>query len=88
MNISITLPDPIAAQISNQWADLPRRTLEALVADACREKVISNPQAQQILGLESRLELDAFLKKSGVYLEYSDEDLNQDIQTLDQLLGP
>ena len=87
MNISISLPDPIANQIARQWGDLPRRTLEALVADACREKVISGPQAQQILGLPSRLELDAFLKKAGVYRDYSEEDLDVDIQNLDELLG-
>jgi hypothetical protein len=61
VNISIELPDEIADQIGSRWNDLPRRTLEALVADACRENVISEPQAQRMLGLRSRLELDAFL---------------------------
>lgn len=67
MNISIELPDKIAEQIGSRWHDLPRRALEALVADACRENVISGPQAQEMLGLQSRLELDAFLKQSRVY---------------------
>ena len=87
MNISIELPDEIADQIGSRWNDLPRRALEALVADAYREKVISGPQAQEMLGLRSRLELDAFLKRSKVYLDYSEGDLDSDIRTLDELLG-
>jgi predicted HTH domain antitoxin len=87
LNISIELPDEIADQIGSQWADLPRRALESLVADAYRESVISGPQAQQMLGFNSRLELDAFLKRARVFLDYSEEDLAADIQTLDELLG-
>lgn len=87
MNISIELPDDIADQIGSEWNDLPRRALEALVADACRESLISGPQAQEMLGLRSRFELDAFLKRSKVYLDYSEDDLDTDIRTLDQLLG-
>lgn len=87
MNISIEVPDEIADQIGSQWNDLPRRALEALVADACRESLISGPQAQEMLGLRSRLELDAFLKRSKAYLDYSGDDLDADIRTLDELLG-
>lgn len=87
MNISIELSDKIADQIGSRWNDLPRRALEALVADACRESVISGPQAQEMLGLRSRLELDAFLKRSRVYLDYTEDDLGADIRTLDELLG-
>ena len=86
MNISIELPDEISEEIESQWSDLSRRALEALVADACRENVISGPQAQEMLGLRSRFELDAFLKRSRVYLEYSEDDLDADIRTLDELL--
>lgn len=87
MNISIEVPDEIADQIGHRWNDLPRRALEALVADACRESLISGPQAQKLLGLPSRLELDAFLKRAGVYLDYTEDDLDADIRTLDALLG-
>ena len=87
VNISIELPDEIAHQIGSRWNDIPRRVLEALVADACREGVISRPQAQEMLQLRSRLELDAFLKQARIYRDYTEEDLDADIQTLDDLLG-
>jgi predicted HTH domain antitoxin len=87
MNISIEVPDEIAYQIESRWSDLPRRTLEALVTYAVREDVISGPQAQKMLGLGSRLELDAFLKRSNVCLDYDENDLESDIRALDELLG-
>ena len=87
MKISIELPDEIADQIGSRWKDLPRRALEALVADACRQSLISGPQAQEMLGLRSRLELDDFLKRSKVDLAYSEDDLDADNRTLDGVLG-
>jgi predicted HTH domain antitoxin len=87
MNISIKLPDEIARQIGSRWHDLPRRALEALVADAMRERVISGSQAQEMLQLGSRLELDEFLKRSRVYLDYTEDDLEADIRNLDELLA-
>jgi hypothetical protein len=82
MEISITVPDDIARQLGRRWEDLPRRTLEALVAGAYREGVITGPQAQQLLGLDSRMELDAFLKEAGIFLDYTEEDLAADIRAL------
>jgi hypothetical protein len=34
-----------------------------------------------MLGMTSRVELDGFLKRHGVYLEYSDEDFTHDAET-------
>lgn len=86
MNISISLPDEIAAEIGEHWTDVPRRALEALVAEAYREKVITGQQAREMLGL-SRHQLDAFLKRAGIYLDYSVEDLKADRRTLREVLS-
>jgi hypothetical protein len=88
MEISITVPDDIARQLGRRWEDLPRRTLEALVAGAYREGVLTGPQAQELLGLRSRMELDAFLKGAGIFLDYTEEDLEADVQTLRDVIGP
>ncbi len=85
MNISITLPDDVALRMSQHWQDLSRHTLEALVADAYRAGVITAGQVRSILGLETRVEVDALLKEAGAYLDYTEEDLERDIRTLDQL---
>ncbi len=83
MNISITLPDSIATLLSEQWTDIPRRALEALAVNAYRDGAITGPQLQQILGLRTRFELDGFLKQAGVYLDYTEADLDADIRALD-----
>lgn len=87
MEISIHVPDDLARQLRSGWEDLPRRTLEALAADAYRHGLLTGGQVRRLLGLGTRLELDAFLKQAGAHLHYTVEDLEQDARTLDQLLA-
>lgn len=87
MNISITLPDEVAHQMERQWLDLPRCALEALTAQAYRRGVITSAQVRRILDLPTRLEVDAFLKSAGAYLDYSEEDLDRDIRELRRSRG-
>ena len=86
MEITITVPDDIARQLRDQWQDLPRHILEALVADAYRHGVLTAGQVRQLLDLPNRIEVDAFLKRVGAYLQYSEADLEQDARTLEELL--
>lgn len=53
MEISITVPDDIAQQLVEQWRDLPRRMLEAVVADAYRRGLLTSGQVQQWLNLRA-----------------------------------
>ena len=46
---------------------------------------ISGYELRLMLGIPSRLELEAFLKTHGVYLEYTEEDLVHDAETSRQL---
>ncbi len=87
MEISITVPDELAERLNRHWADIPRHSLEALVGDACREGLLSPVEAQQVLGLSSRYELDGFLKRCGVFLDYTAADLQQDLETYRGLSG-
>ena len=54
----------------------PRRT---------RRLKISAAQLRQLLGYETRMEVDAFLKSHGVELEYTVEDIERDRETHRQL---
>jgi hypothetical protein len=38
-----------------------------------------------MLGLETRMEVDAFVKRHGVYLDYTEQDLEQDLEISRQL---
>jgi predicted HTH domain antitoxin len=85
MQITVEIPDEIAQRLNKTEGSLSRRLLETIVADAYRCGEISTAEVRQILKLPSRLETHAFLKHKGVYLNYNEADLEQDLQTLKKL---
>lgn len=83
--ITIGLPEELTEALSRTGSDLSRAALEALATEAYRERKISHAQLGQLLGFETRMEVDAFLKDRGVELEYTSEDLKRDLETLSRL---
>jgi hypothetical protein len=83
--ITIALPDELSAALAAPEQDLPRAAFEALTLEAYRERKISGAQLRQLLGFETRMEVDAFLKSHGVELEYTLEDSERDRETHGQL---
>jgi Uncharacterised protein family (UPF0175) len=59
MQVTIELPDELADQIRKTSGDVSRRVLEAFAIDSYRSGKLTGRQAQQLLGLETRFELDA-----------------------------
>ncbi len=88
MSIAITveLPESVAERLSNSKIDLSRTALEAIALEGYRSDRLTGFQVMEMLGLETRLELDAFLKAHHVDLEYSFEDLEREHADLDFLL--
>jgi chromosome segregation and condensation protein ScpB len=76
--VTIALPDELSAALAAPGQDLSRAAFEALALAAYRERKISTAQLRGLLGFETRLEVDAFLKQHGVELEYTLEDLERD----------
>lgn len=85
MEIAITLPDDLGAQLAEHWKDLPRHTLEALAAEAYRQGHLTSAEVQRLLGLPSRFDVARFLKQSGVPVAYDESDLQADRRTWDEL---
>jgi Uncharacterised protein family (UPF0175) len=86
MEIVMTIPDNVAAEIQNGCATpLSRRILELAALEGCKSGLFSLPQIQAMLGFESRFELDGFLKAHGVLFEYSPEEVEQEIETIRML---
>ena len=81
MEVRIQIPDDLAAQIQAQGGDLPRSVLEAYALEGYKAGRLSAYQVQEILGFETPMEVDGFLKSHGVYLDYSVEDLEEDVVT-------
>jgi hypothetical protein len=80
-HITIALPDELSAALAAPGQDLSRAAFETLTLAAYRERKISAGQLRRLLGYETRMEVDAFLKSHGVELEYALEDLERDRET-------
>ena len=85
MNVSIELPEDISRTLQSEWGDVPRRTLEALAIEGYRSSVLTESQIRRMLGFQSRIEVHEFLKKSHVYLNYEEADLDHDIEVQKRL---
>jgi len=79
MQIVLELPDEIARQLA-EGRDLSRTALEALVTEGCRTHRLTDHQAAELLGL-SRYELDGFLKEREVFLDYSPNDFERELES-------
>ena len=78
MDLHLEVPEHIARQLASDSEDLARLTLEALAAEGVRSGKLSVFQARVLLGIQSRYEMDGFLKKHGVFLDLTLEDVLKD----------
>jgi hypothetical protein len=83
--LMIELPDELSAALATSGQDLPRAAFEAIVLEAYRERKLFTAQLRRLLGFQTRMEVDGFLKAHGVELEYTLEDLERDRDTHRQL---
>ena len=84
MPVTITLPDDLAAALLPQGQEPTRAALEAIALEAYRQRRITAYQLRRLLGIESRYELDGFLKEHEVY-DYTVEDFEHDLATIQKL---
>jgi hypothetical protein len=66
MQITVELPEDIAVGLESKWKDLPRAALESLALEAYRSRALTAAQLRRLLGFETRMQLDAFLKEHEV----------------------
>jgi hypothetical protein len=85
MNVTVRIPDTITARLGMATEEISRWLLKKAGLEAYRAREVSGYELRLMLGLKSRLEVDAFLKTHGVYLEYTDEDFSHDAETSRQL---
>jgi len=81
MEVRIQIPDELAAQIQSNGGDLPRNVLEAYAPEGYKSRQLSAYQVQEVLGFDTPMEVDGFLKSHGVYLDYTAETLEEDLAT-------
>ena len=79
--IEILLPDALVKALGDNAAELPRKTLEALVAQSYRAGKISHAQVGETLAL-NRWQVDAFLKDAQAYRPSEREEFEGDVAKL------
>ena len=79
MTILLDLPDDIA-QALGVGQDVSRTALEGY-----RSGRLSEEQVRRMLGFDSRFQVHVLLKQHGTHLKYTQDDLEQDLETAHRL---
>jgi hypothetical protein len=87
MEVVVHISDSVVATLPSQDGDLARDLLESYALEGYKSGKLTAYQMQELLGLETGMEVDAFLKAHGVPLEMTLEDLEEGRRSLDALLG-
>jgi predicted HTH domain antitoxin len=87
MEVTVEIPEDIARQLHAKWDNLPRGVLESLALEAYRSGNLTTAQLRRLLGFQTPMEVDAFLKQAGIYLDYDLNDLEEDLQTVRRVRG-
>ncbi|PYV16903.1 MAG: hypothetical protein DMG21_10155 [Acidobacteria bacterium] len=82
MQITLELPDNVTQGLDIEVKDLPRALLESFALEGYRSRKLTEELVRRILGYGTRIQVHAFLKEHGVYLNYGLEDVERDMQTL------
>lgn len=87
MRITVDIPDELAREVVSPDGDAARILLEDFAVESYRARKLTMDQIRELLGFSTRMQVDAFLQLHQVY-DYTVEDLEKDLATLDRLLGP
>ena len=77
MQVTLEIPDELAAILKSGGHDLSRAALEAIVVEEYRNAKLSDVQFRRLLGL-SRVGADELLKAHGVWLDYTLDDFRRE----------
>lgn len=80
--VAAHIPATLADRLGGPGPDLDRRALEALAVAAYQVGELTAYELRQTLGIETRHELDGFLKARGVYEPVTSEDICRDLADL------
>ena len=81
MQVQLELPEDIARALAGERQDLGRTTAESLAIEGYRCGRLSEEQVRRLLGFQSRLQVHSFLKEHEVHLNYTERDLEYDLDT-------
>jgi len=80
----VKLPDELARQVIPVGSDPARIAVEDMAVEAYRAGRLTEHQLATLLGMD-RYELDGFLKKREVWLDYTEDDLRREVEVGERL---
>jgi chromosome segregation and condensation protein ScpB len=80
--VDVHIPAALAERLGGPGPDLDRQALEALAIRAYQAGTLTRYELRLILGIETRYELDGFLKARGVYEPVTLDDIHRDLEDL------
>ncbi len=87
MRVTVEIPDQFVRHLVPAGRDAGRALLEEAVAAAYRDGRLTMELVRQLLGFGTRIQVDLFLQAHEIF-DYTVDDLDKDLATLDQLLAP
>ena len=87
MQVTVEVPDDLAAALNLRDRDPASAALEAMALEAFRERKLTGFQLRSLLGISSRFEFWEFLKERQIET-YTVEDLEHDLAVLKTVLPP
>jgi hypothetical protein len=80
--VDVHIPASLADRLGGPGANLDRRAAEAIAIMAYQAGDITAYELRQVLGIETRYELDGFLKERGIYGPVTLDDIRRDLEDL------
>ena len=78
MDVHLEIPEELAQQLASDAHGVARAALEALALEGVRSGKLTVSQARRLLAIQSRYDMDGFLKAHGVFLDVTLEDVRRD----------
>jgi hypothetical protein len=81
MQVLLEIPEDLALQLADDPSGVTHAALEAVALEGVRSGRFTVSQARRLLRIESRYEMDGFLKAHGVFLDLTLDDVRKDSET-------
>ena len=81
MYVHFHVPEEVARQFTAEPGGIARAAVEALAAEGVRSGKLTVHQARHMLGIRSRYEMDGFLKRRGLLLSDTIQQVVADSET-------
>lgn len=86
MTVTFDIPDAIARELGGSPQAIARELLEHAAAEGYRSGKLSHFQVKSVLGFQSWIETEQFLRNRNIPLNYSEADLEQDRRNAETFL--